>query len=252
MLHGTIETISKINKDILYKCYNTFYTPSNMCIVVCGDFEPEILIKEIEKRLIKKSTIGDIQRIAEKEEKKIVKELVEQKMSVTNPLFTIGIKCEVGDQFEKVKKHIAIEIILNILIGESSETFKELYEAGFLFNVPDLSYEFGNDYAHILISEKSNNPEEVYKKVKEKIKELMLNGVPNNDFNRIKKMIYGEYIKEYDDVSEIARMFLSDFMKGLNSFEYLEEIQKIDLNYINDVLKKNFKKEKMVLSVVRK
>ena len=27
---GTIETISKIDKEILYKCYETFYNPSNM------------------------------------------------------------------------------------------------------------------------------------------------------------------------------------------------------------------------------
>ena len=30
---GTIESISKIDKDILYKCYNTFYNPANM--VMC-------------------------------------------------------------------------------------------------------------------------------------------------------------------------------------------------------------------------
>ena len=29
---GTIESISKINKEILYKCYETFYNPSNMVI----------------------------------------------------------------------------------------------------------------------------------------------------------------------------------------------------------------------------
>ena len=42
---GTIETISHIDKDILYKCYNTFYNPSNMAMVVCGDFEPEELLR---------------------------------------------------------------------------------------------------------------------------------------------------------------------------------------------------------------
>ena len=38
---GTIDTISKIDKEILYKCYNTFYHPSNMAIVISGDFKPE-------------------------------------------------------------------------------------------------------------------------------------------------------------------------------------------------------------------
>ena len=46
---GTIETIKPISKEILYKCYNTFYNPSNMCLVVSGDFEPEELIEEIKK-----------------------------------------------------------------------------------------------------------------------------------------------------------------------------------------------------------
>ena len=48
---GTVETISHIDKDILYKCYNTFYNPSNMAMVVSGDFEPEKLLEEIKKKI---------------------------------------------------------------------------------------------------------------------------------------------------------------------------------------------------------
>ena len=44
---GSIDSIAKIDKDVLYKCYNTFYNPSNMVMGFCGDFEPEELIKEI-------------------------------------------------------------------------------------------------------------------------------------------------------------------------------------------------------------
>ena len=47
---GSIESISKITPDVLYKCYNTFYNPSNMIMVVCGDFQPEELLEEIKKR----------------------------------------------------------------------------------------------------------------------------------------------------------------------------------------------------------
>ena len=64
-------------------------------------------------------------------------------------------------------------------------------------------------------------------------------------------MIYGEYVKEYNDVTSISRMFLSDYFKGINSFDYLEEISTINIQYVNQVLKNVFKKDKMVLSVVR-
>ena len=49
---GTVESISKITPDVLYKCYNTFYHPSNMVLVACGDFEPERILEEIKKRQI--------------------------------------------------------------------------------------------------------------------------------------------------------------------------------------------------------
>jgi predicted Zn-dependent peptidase len=77
------------------------------------------------------------------------------------------------------------------------------------------------------------------------------NDINKDDFERTKKMIYGDYIKEYNDVSNIARMFLGDFMKGINSFEYIEEITGLDIDYVKQVLTNNFKKEKMVYSVIK-
>ena len=247
---GTIETISHIDKDILYKCYNTFYNPSNMCLVVSGDFEPEKILEEIKKRLIDKEQNGEIKRIFEPEEESIVKEKIEQEFKVSKPLFTIGIKCKPANQDEKVRTHIAIQIILNVLFGESSDLYKELYQEGNMFSAPSISYEFDESYAHILISESANNPDDVYKKLKEKIKQTKENGINKEDFERIKKMLYGDYIKEFDDVTDIARIFLADFMKGINSFDYIDEITEIDLEYANQILEKYFVEDKMVLSVV--
>ena len=248
---GTVETISHIDKEILYKCYHTFYNPANMCLVVSGDFIPEQIIEEIKKRLIQKPQNGEIKRIYETEPEEIVKEKTEQEMNVSMPIFTIGIKCKAPLPKEKVKINISMEILLNMLIGESSELYKELYQDGNIYAMPNISYEFGENYAHLLISENANYPEEVYEKLKQKIEEFQKNGLNREDFERIKKMIYGEYIKEYNDVANIARMFLSDFMKGINSFDYLEEIETVDIHFVNQVLNDNFKKEKMVLSVVK-
>ena len=248
---GTVETISHIDKDILYKCYNTFYNPSNMCMVVSGDFDPESLIEEIKKRLLDTSQNGEIKRIFEEEPERIVKSKIEQEMNVSKPIFTIGIKCKAPLQNEKVRMNIAMEIILNTLVGESSNLYKEMYQAGNVFSAPSISYEFGDNYAHILISENANDPELFYNRLREEIENFKKNGINIEDFERNKKMIYGEYVKEYNDITGIARMFLADFMKGINSFDYLEEIGVIDLNFVNQVLKENFNLEKMVLSVVK-
>ena len=249
---GTIETISHIDKEILYKCYNTFYNPANMAMVVCGDFEPEKLLKEIKKRLIDKKANGEIKRIYPEEPENIVQEKIEQKMDVSEPLFTIGIKDKVANEKEKVKKHLAIEILLNILIGKSSKLYQELYNKGMLFVTPGVDYEFSRDYAHILITGQSKYPEQVYDLFKNAVNELKENGIDLEEFERVKKMLYGSFIKEYDEPGDIARMFIADFFKGINSFEYLEEITTINEQYVEQMLKEVFVDNKMVLSVIKK
>ena len=248
---GTIDTISKIDKDILYKCYNTFYNPSNMAMVISGDFEPEELLEQIKRRLIDNKSNGEIKRIYEDEPKEIVKEKAEQNMEVSRPLYAIGIKDIPPEGKEKVKKHISIEILLNMLIGASSELYKKLYDIGNIYSVPSIEYEFDKSYAHILIIGQSNNPEELFDMLKKQIKKIKETGLNEKDFERIRKMIYGEYVKEYNDVTDISRMFLSDYFKGINSFDYLEEINTINVEYLNQMLKDVFNEKNMILSVVR-
>ncbi len=248
---GTAETISHIDKDILYKCYNTFYNPSNMAMVICGDFEPKELIEEIKTRLIENKANGEIKRIFEEEPQGIVKEKVEQKMEVSKPLYTIGIKDKPAEEKEKVKKHIAIEILLNLLIGGSSELYKKLYNMGNSYDAPSIEYEFDKNYAYILITGQSNNPEELFNMFKDQVRNIIKNGVNEQDFERVKRTIYGEYVKEFNDVTSIARMFLNDFFKGINSFDYLEEIDTLNVEYLNQVLKDVFNEKNMIISVVK-
>ena len=249
---GTIETISKIDKEILYKCYRTFYHPSNMAIVVVGDFEPDNLLEEIKKRLTKNKPAGEIKRIYPKEEERIVKGETIEKLDVSNPIYTIGIKdcVEYNKENKIVKKHIAIEILLNIIFGKSSKLFQDLYKDSNIYIEPSLEYEFGREYAHILITGISNNPRKVYEQFKNTVKEIKENGINKEEFERIKRMLYGNYVREYNDVQDIARMFLSDYFKGICSFDYLEEIDAIDVEFLNQLLKDVFKEEKMVISIV--
>ncbi len=252
---GTIETISHIDKDILYKCYQTFYNPSNMALVVCGDFNPEDMIKEIKKRLIDTKASGEIKRIYPEEPENIVQDKIEQKLEVSMPLFCIGIKDkkekDVANKNEIIKKHIAMEILLNVIIGRSSDLYKSLYQEGVLYAQPSLEYEFSKNYAHILITGQANDPEKVFEMFKQEIKNFQENGLNKEDCVRMKKMIYGGYIKEYNDPEDISRMFLADYFKGINSFDYIEEMEGINVEYLGQVLKDVFKEDKMVLSIVK-
>ena len=249
---GTVETISGINPEMLYKCYNTFYHPSNMVLTVAGDFEPEAILAEIKKRLKDNEVRGEITRIYPEEKLEINKKYVEKEMEVSLPLFMIGFKDNIKDKYnEVVKRHIAIEIILNMLIGKSSNLYNELYKEGYLLSQPDLEYEFGNEYSHVLIGGQSKNPQKVYEKIAEKIQEMKNNDINVREFERIKKKIYGDYAVEYNNVADIGRMFASDYIKGINSFEYMDKFEEIDAEYAKQVLNEIFTEDKMIMSVIK-
>ena len=245
---GTVESISHITKETLYDCYNTFYHPSNMIMCISGNFEPEKIVQEVKKRLLPKEKMDKIKRIYPEYENKINKKYKEQKMDVNIPIFIVGFRDILKDE-SCVKKQIAIEIILNSLIGKSSKLYQKLYNEGTIMSPLDFDYEFSDEYSHVLISGQSDEPKKVYENILNAIKneELEL-----EDFERSKKALYGEYVSEYNDVENIGRLFLQDAIRGINSLEYIESFNKIDINYVRNIKNNLFKEEMSALSVIKK
>lgn len=236
---GTVDSIKEITPDVLYKCYNTFYTPNNMTLVVCGDFEPKEILKEIKNRITKNSSEEKIERVYPKMETEINKKSIEREMNVSMPLFAIGFKDVKGMNDEIIKKHIAIEILLNMLVGKSSDLYKELYDIGTLLDEPDMDYEFSKQYAHVVISGQSEKPHDIYNKLKEKIEKYIKDGLDSEHFERIKKKVYGDYVVEYNNIADISRMFLSDSMKDILPFDYIEQYNQVNIEYTRKNIRRN-------------
>lgn len=247
---GSIDSIAEIDPDILYKCYNTFYNPSNMILVVSGNFEPDEIIEELKKRIKPSKDIGEITRIFDEEPEQIYKNYIEKKMPVSMPIFMIGIKDKIVNLEERAKRHMAIEVILGLLVGKSSELYKNLYENQNIFGELDFEYEFSKNYAHVLISGQSNNPQLVQDMLKTSIQKLKNERINKGDFDRIKRKIYGDFVTEFNDVASISRMFLADSIKEINSFDYVEKYDEVTMEYVENILNEVFDDDKMALSVI--
>lgn len=248
---GSVDSIKNITPEILYKCYNTFYAPNNMTLVLCGDFEPNKILDDIKNRLTREMTHDKLERIYPEKEKEINKKSIQKNMNVSMPLFGIGFKDIKGMDDDIVKKHIAIEILLNMLIGKSSELYKKLYNDGILLEEPDMDYEFSKEYAHVVISGQSENPDEINKMLKEEIKSCKRNGISPEHFERIKKKVYGDYVIEYNSISDIARMFLADSIKNISSFDYIEQYNLVTKEYTQQILNEIFDEKNMVMAIIK-
>ncbi len=247
---GTKETIAEITKEKLYDAYHCFYRPENMAIVVCGDFEPEQVIKEIETRMTLENLDEKVKRLYPEEPEEIVKPRIEDEMNITRPLFIIGYKDTVKTD-NQIKKELALEIAFNILIGDSSKLYQDLYEQGVLQSQPSMIYENTDTYSHLLIQGQSEKYNEVISQIEDAVEFLKQKGIEEEEFERIKKKLYGEYVKSYNDVESIATSFLQNYFRGINPLDYFEEFGGITKEYTLQVLKEVMDNQKRVISIVK-
>ena len=176
--------------------------------------------------------------------------IFDQKMDISMPAVIVGYK-DNDLETNKIKKNIAIDILSSILIRKSSEFFEELYEKGKILSEPSMIYEFSKTYAHVLIQAQTNFVEEFTNKLDEKIKKEQKFGINSEDFERAKRKAYGEFVKEYNDVSTIATNLVSDYFKKINSFEYFEEFETITKEYVEEVVREIFVDDMKVISVIK-
>ncbi len=88
---GTVESISHITADLLYKCYNTFYNLSNMVLCVAGNVTPEAVL-EVADRILKPATPVNIERKFHEEPRAVKEEYAEETLAVASPIFSLGFK----------------------------------------------------------------------------------------------------------------------------------------------------------------
>ena len=137
-----------------------------------------------------------------------------------------------------------------MLVGKSSKLFAKLYDEGLLLSEPSMEYEFSKKYAHVLIAAQSKDPNKVYAEIMKEVEVMKQKGLDKEKFERAKKKIYGDYVVEYNNVADIGRMFASDYVKGINSFDYINEFDDVEEEYTKKILENVFDESKTVISIV--
>lgn len=251
---GTVESIQKIDVDTLYKCYNTFYHPSNMVLFVIGCIEPEMVFELVEKDENAKALYpqGDIKRIYPEEPTTVHKSAHTVCLDVVEPLFLMGFKdVDVGyDGLPLLKKEITTEILLEIILGRSSEFYEKLYEEGLIDNRFSFNYEGQKDYGFCTIGGETRDPDKLHKELIKSISHSIETGIDSEDFERVKKKCMGEFIQNFNSLEFIAAAFVSYHHKNINIFDYMNVLQDITLEDVTKRLNSFFDLSKHAVSIV--
>lgn len=246
---GTVESIAKIDKDLLYRCYHTFYNLNNMVIAIAGNFDLEATARFIEENLKQAEKVEVTSQVPE-EPREVVRSLTEQKLEVSMPLFYIGYKEEVPSVDDELKHQIYSEMLQSILIGRSSDLYRVLYEEELINSSMRNEVFCGRGFFINMFTGESRKPQQVKERLEEKIAFFKQQGIPQEDFERVKKAAYGFAIMSFNDVESVASNLVSSYFSGHPVYETMDVIAQTTLEDLNQFLKNSFCPEYSALSII--
>ena len=213
---GNSETIREITPELLYDCHRAFYTPGNMMLCVVGDVDPD-RVAEIATEILgtEPRPVGEKLR-PWNEDMTIATAGITGEMEVAMPMFQIGFKCEPLDKGEAaIRQEIVGDLAAEALFGESSELYLRLYEEGLIDSSFGGGFETVDGMAMLLCSGDSYESEQVQNGILEQAKKIIRDGIPMEDFLRMKRSAFGRRIRDLDSFDStcfrLCAYHLSDF-----------------------------------------
>ena len=233
---GTVESISKITKDMLYECYETFYHPQNMLLFVVGPVDANNIMQLVEKNQEAKkiSEAPTIERQFEEEPKPVAKKKETLQMNVVNPKVFIGIKSnQLGLTGEELLKfELSIQIMLESLFGQSSKFYTEGYKEGLLNDSFTFDFTQEENYGFGLVGGVSKSYEKLSEEIQKVLLETKNKTIDKEELSRIKKKKIGNFLRAMNSPEFIANQFTRFAFNDMSLFDTVATLENLSIEEI--------------------
>jgi predicted Zn-dependent peptidase len=221
-----------------------------MCLAVAGNVEPEQVI-EVCDRMLTKAEPVEIERSFETEPREIVDNYCEYNLAMSMPVFSFGYKEDCKNLVQDIRKIIEVTILLEILAGQTSKLYTDMFEKGLINTTFSKEYFIGYGYEAVIFDGESSNPQAVADEIKKAVKSLKENGIDDNSFETARRSLYGREIMEYNDIDSIANGLVNAHFNGYSVFDSLEIYKSVTKEDIENRLADMMKEEYSALSIVK-
>jgi len=236
---GTVESIRKITKEDLYTCYNTFYHPSNMFVVITGNVDPLDTINIIKENQTKKPYKKQQEIVIKEYEEPnyVSKEFDLKNMNVTIPKVLISFKLNV-DNIDLDKRSILnyIGIYADLKFGQVSLFSEYLKQKKLITNDIEFSTLKTNKHVLLILEIETEKPEDLIKEID---KEILIYSIDEKEFNRKKKTAISSCIYMSDSIFRLNSLIMNDVIeyKKFNTDIY-KHYQSLNFQDFDKMIKK--------------
>lgn len=211
---GTKKSVEAITKEDLYTCYETFYHPSNMALVITGNVDPDKTIELVKNNQSKKQflkaepiTIKEYQ-----EPDTVAKEFESIEMNVTIPKIFMNYKINVSKITDIPESLLSlyVSIYLDLKLSATSSFSEQLKKEQIVAD--DIYFDFSNIKTHILVSieGETEKKEDLIARIDQELKNTK---TIEAEFIRKKKTILSSCLFMSDSVTRLNNRLVNDFIK---------------------------------------
>lgn len=235
-LVGTFDDIDSITKEDLYRCYNTFYNPSNMCIIVVSNEDEEKVINSIKENQSNKKfdKMKEIVQEEIEEPDNVDKEYEVIYDNVSKNHISISIKLPFKKfNLDRITTMIYLQTLLRINFGKISGFGLKLKEDNIIDGDISIDISKYNDYVVASLDMSGEDTDKIIKIIDEKLNNLTIS---EDYFNLIKKGMISDFVYYFTKIDGAMTYLFNDycncgkinndtFMKYKNlNFEELEYV----------------------------
>lgn len=246
---GTIDSIAQIDAPLLYKCYNAFYNLNNMVLSIAGNVKVDEVLK-IADECLKPCKDIHLETISPEEPETIVQSEIIEHLPVGVPMFYLGFKSKPEVGLENIKAEMEAYLVANTIADASSPLYENLLNDGLINSEFAVEVFNGDGFFSVIFSGESSNVHEVKKRIFAEIEKAKIYGLDKSMFELVKKSVYGSFIREYNNVSNVANNMVNSYMAGVQPFDTLDILVNVSYEDAQKCLMERFDFDKSVLSII--
>ena len=240
LISGEKEDIKKITVDDIMNCYNIFYNPNNMFVVITGNVNPYEALAIIEENQKDKKFNNvyfnrkNINEPLKVKESYFVKEMnVEiNKVSVTYKIPKKNFKkLNLSDE----ELYTYIEVLFDILFGSSSDINEKLLSGKILPNSLNVNKTYTKDHIVVSLMTDSVYTETLINMISETMKNIKVNEC---DLERKIKVLKSNYILHFDNIESVNNE-IQDSIINFNKFidNNMDIYDSLNIDKMNELIK---------------
>ena len=241
---GSRHSIRAVTPELLRRCFDAFYVPSNMALIVMGDVDAEAVSRLARESLPPDFAPPPVRPCGEEEPAHAFRHKSRRTLPVSQPVFSIGFKAEPSS--DPLRQELTGQLAAELLLGEGSALYEDLYMHGLID--ADFSSGFTRvpGAAFLQAGGAGHDPEAVL----EAILQAEKTGFSPERFARLKKSVRGRLLRELDGFESTCYRICEAIFAGGDFFCDFDILDTITLSDAEALLTQTITPERAVLSTV--